>query len=79
MNDKDERISIELTQDEALVLFELLSRFSGDKPLMIEDQAEQRVLWDMTASLEKELVQPFQDNYAASLEKARAAVRDNAG
>ena len=40
----NERVSVELTSSEALVLFEFLSRFSNDGILKIEDQAEERVL-----------------------------------
>ena len=71
-----EKISLELTSSEALVLFEFLSRFSDDDELKLEDQAEERVLWDLCASLESILVEPFAENYIELLEKARAEVRD---
>lgn len=71
-----EKISLELTPSEALVLFEFLSRFSDDHVLVLEDQAEERVLWDLCCSLESILVEPFAENYTELLERARAEVRD---
>ena len=47
-----------------------------DAALGIEDQAEQRVLWDMSACLERILVEPFDGNYQQLVSDARAAVRD---
>jgi hypothetical protein len=40
----DESVAIELTSDEALVLFELLSRYSDSERLETVDHAEMRVL-----------------------------------
>ncbi len=71
-----EKISLELTPSEALVLFEFLSRFSDDDVFNLEDQAEERVLWDLCASLESILAEPFAENYTELLERARAEVRD---
>jgi len=71
-----EKISIDLTPSEALVLFEFLSRFSDEDVLTLEDQAEERVLWDLCASLESVLVEPFAENYQELLDRARAEVRD---
>ncbi len=71
------RINISLTKDESLVLFEFLSRFSqNDSKLTIEDQAEERVLWNLCCDLEKILVEPFQSNYGEILKEARDKVRD---
>ena len=71
-----EKVSLELTHSEALVLFEFLSRFSDKDVLTLEDQAEERVLWNLCASLESTLVEPLAVNYDELLEQARAAVRD---
>lgn len=66
-----------MTKEESLVLFEFLSRFSDkDSKLTIEDQAEERILWNLCCDLEKILVEPFQDNYSEILEQAREKVRD---
>ena len=72
-----EKVSLELTPSEALVLLEFLSRFTSEKVLKLEDQAEKRVLWNLCASLESILVEPFADNYKELLERARVEVRDS--
>ena len=73
---EDEQIELKLTKDEALVLFEFVSRFSDEDKLEIVDQAEQRVLWNVCCQLEKQLVEPFSADYLASVERARNKVRD---
>ena len=75
---KDNQINIGLTKDEAIVLFEYLGRFNEkEDESLFEDQAEQRVLWDIECILEKELSEPFQENYADVVELARKNVRDS--
>lgn len=70
-------VQFELTIDEALVLFELLQRFSESDALTLEDQAEQRVLWNLCCVMEKTLSEPFAVNYAELLAQARDRLRDN--
>jgi hypothetical protein len=70
-------VQIELTTDEALVLFEFLQRFSESDALTLEDQAEQRVLWNLCCVMEKTLSEPFAVNYAELLAQARDRLRDN--
>ena len=70
-------VTLELTKAEALVLFDFLWRFTEGKRLVIEDQAEQRVLWDLLAMLEPILVEPFKRNYPELVQKARDDVRDS--
>lgn len=73
-----EEISVGLSRDEALVLFEWLARTGADEqPAVFEDQAEQRVLWDLEAVLEKHLTEPLRSDYRELLEAARARVRDD--
>ena len=72
----EEKIQISLKKDEAIVLFEFLSRFSNDEVLEIADQSEMRVLWNMHCDPEKTLVEPFLESYVEILEKARENVRD---
>lgn len=72
----NEKVVIELSCADALVLFEFLSRFSNDDKLEIKDQAEKRVLWDMCCDLETALVEPFRSDYTGLLQKARDVVRD---
>lgn len=75
-----EEIKISLSKEEALVLFEFLSRVNeNDSKLMIEDNSEERVLWNICSDLEKVLVEPFQENYCEILKQAREKVRDKNG
>ncbi len=69
-------ISLELTRLEALVFFEFLHRYTDRGRLAIEDQAEQRVLWDLCAMLESALEESLVPGYAELLARARASVRD---
>lgn len=69
-------VAIELTGDEALVLFEWIKRFNAGDARDFEDQAEERVLWDIEAVLEKALVAPFERDYDRRLAEARATVWD---
>jgi len=70
-------MQLNLTEDEALVLFELLSRFSEDSIFGIEDQAEMRALWNLQAVLEQALTEPFLQNYQTLLAAARDRLRDD--
>lgn len=76
MEVEDEQVELKLTKDEALVLFEFVSRFSDKDKLEIVDQAEQRVLWNVCCLLEKQLVEPFSADYLVIIEQARNKVRD---
>lgn len=72
----DGKVRIILSKDQALVLFEFLNRYSQNDQLSIEDQSEQRILWDLTCDLEKKLIEPFQDDYQEKLKQSRAIIRD---
>lgn len=67
----EKHLQITLTNNEALVLFELLSRFSDSKELTIEHQSEETALWNLNCLLERELVELFKSNYNESLQAAR--------
>ena len=71
-------VHLTLSNDEAIVLFEFLTRFSNSDVLSIEDQAEERILWDLTCMLEKSLDEPFSADWLQHLALARARVRDSA-
>jgi hypothetical protein len=73
----DEQIQIFLNKDEAIVLFDFLSRFSDRGDLVIADQSEARVLWNLCSDLEKILVEPLKANFREILTQARENVRDN--
>jgi len=69
-------ILLELTKEESIVLFDWLSRFNENENLdLFRDQAEERVLWDMEASLEQVISEIFNSNYAEILSQAREQVR----
>lgn len=76
MKQTDE-ITIKLSKDEALVLFDFLSRIN-DKELkeIFEDQAEQKALWILEGHLEKQLVEPFKPEYEDIISEARNKIRD---
>lgn len=72
----EEKIQINLNKDEAIILFEFLSRFSNEDILEISDQSEERVLWNIQCDLEKILSEPFSEKYKEILENARDRIRD---
>jgi hypothetical protein len=72
----DENVVIELTGDEALVLFEWLVPRKPAESGWIDDEAERVVLWRIEALLERALVEPLSPDYAARVEVARRRVRD---
>ena len=64
-------VTLTLTADQALVLFEWLAREDRKGALPTEHQAEQNVLWEIEAQLEKTLVAPLQPDYEVLLAAAR--------
>ena len=70
------KIKVEITNDEALVLFEFLSRYSDTDTLSIEHQSEQRALWNLTCVFEKTINEAFGSDYKKSLEAARNRLQD---
>lgn len=71
-----EPVILTLSVDEALVFFEWLHRLNEGSGSAFEDRAEQRVLWDIEASLESLLVEPLRGDYRELLAGARARLRD---
>ncbi|WP_417442074.1 hypothetical protein [Idiomarina sp.] len=71
-----DKVGIKLTKDEALVLFDFLSRFSNDDKLSIQDQAEEKALWNLTCVFEKALTEPFSSDWGNIIENARNRLRD---
>jgi hypothetical protein len=64
-------VTISLTADQALVLFEWMMRDAGAERLPTTHRAEEVVLWAIEAQLEKCLVEPFQPDYVAKVAAAR--------
>jgi hypothetical protein len=71
-----EPVTLTLTHDEALVLFEFLARNEGADSFPIVDQAEEKALWRLHGQLEKRLVEIFLPNYHELVQQARDRVRD---
>jgi hypothetical protein len=66
-------VSIALTADEALVLFDLLHRWEDDDRVTApQHAAEQVALWNLSALLERELGEPFDPHYADLVAQARS-------
>ncbi|MEO3743723.1 hypothetical protein [Plantactinospora sp. B5E13] len=76
--DRDD-VVLRLSRDEALVLFDWLTRTDGqsnDFGDVVEDQAEQRALWNLVCLLERELVEPLSPTYRELVDRARERLRD---
>lgn len=72
-----QNISLTLTKDEALVLFDFLGRFNQtDHTDIFVDQSEQKTLWILEGQLEKQLVEPFKPDYKDIIKEARNKIRD---
>ncbi len=71
---EDKQVRLVLTEMEALVLFEWLARVNTEESAPSIHPAEQKVLWILETLLEKELVQPFLDDYMERVEKAREEI-----
>lgn len=75
-------MTLELTDDEALVLFDLLADYAtkdDGRNLPIKHAAERNALWALEASIERQLTVPFQADYGAALEAARLRVQEMSG
>ncbi|QDV54020.1 hypothetical protein [Gimesia fumaroli] len=69
-------MDIKITDDEALVLYELLTRFTEEGLFGFEDQAEMRAVWNLQAILEAALSEPLLSSYKTLLAEARDRLRD---
>ena len=72
----EQAITVELTEDQALIFFDWLVRFNERDEENFEDKAEERVLWDLESSLEEQLAATLAADYQSRLSAARDAVRD---
>ena len=73
-------VTVTLTSDEALVLFELLHRWedSGEIGTVLMP-GEQTALWALSGRLESTLVEPFDGNYRELLDHARQRLAERGG
>jgi hypothetical protein len=77
-SNESRNIAITFSEEEALVLLEWLHNFNEEEhSTLFQDQAEQRVLWDIEAELEKVVSVTFDSNYQDILSKARQKIRDD--
>lgn len=73
-----EDVTLSLTSDEALILFDLLHRWEDDERVSApQHQAERVALWNLSALLESELVEPFDPRYAELVSAARTRLATN--
>jgi hypothetical protein len=69
-------VTLNLTNDEAVVLFELLAHYDRTGELKLRHNAEFVVLNNVLASLEKSLVEPFRPEYEQLISAARERVAE---
>jgi hypothetical protein len=69
-------VVLRLSPDAALVLLALVARVNEDGLVEFEDQAEQRVLWDLECDLEGAVTGVLASNFQSLLQDARRRVRD---
>lgn len=69
-------VELSLSRDQALVLHDYAARLNVREDGPSRGAAERRVLWDLEAMLESQLVEPFEPDYADKLAAARARARD---
>lgn len=69
-------MKIELTEEEAIILYEWLSTHNESEDLPFTDQSEQRVLWDLECQIESKVEAVTSTAYADQLHQARLRIRD---
>ncbi len=67
-------MKLELTDDQALVLLEWLARLEALAEPPYEHPAEQQVVWEIEAQLDRVLVEPFKPDYQQLVAAVRARV-----
>lgn len=73
----NDKILIEITKEEAIVFLNWLTEFNEkNNQEIFQDQAEERILWDFEAVLEKVIDETFDENYIEILSNARKKIRD---
>lgn len=67
-------MTLELSDDEALVFFEWLARHDERDVFPVDDKSEELVLVRLHGQLEKMLVEPFRPDYGDLVDQARRRV-----
>ncbi len=76
LNLMEDKVLLELSRDEALVLEGLFARFEQENSLGLKHNAEFVALSRISGQIEKILTEPFESNYMASLVAARSRVAE---
>jgi hypothetical protein len=74
--ESEDKIIVEFTRAEALVLWEFLQRCDEAEKYEFMDQAEQRALWNLELRLQPQLTEMFDPNYNQLLSAAWELIRD---
>ena len=69
-----EKVTIELTKEEALVLFNYLSEFQEKDSFTLMEQPEQQTLSSLLCQLESILAEPFLPNFDVILNEAKRII-----
>jgi hypothetical protein len=76
MNQSTPGLTITLSKDEALVLSEFFARFEGNNEFALCNNAEYLAFSKLSAQLEETLIEPFEQDYQAVLQAARARLAE---
>ena len=68
----DDNVSLTLSRDEALVLFELLAEYDREPELKLPNHPERIARVRLCGAFEKTLVEPFRPDYLDLLNAARS-------
>jgi hypothetical protein len=71
-----EKIRVELSRQNALVLWAFLNRCDEEDHYSWADQAEQRALWDLEILLQRQLPEITSPDYVKLLKEAQDQIRD---
>ena len=69
------KYNLSFSADELIILSDFLNRFNKRNNFAFKDQAEQIVLWDIEAQIEKMQENIFSENYAEDLKAAYKRAR----
>lgn len=72
-------MTLELQDDEALVLYDLLADYAerdDGHELKVRSLAERNALWALSAALDRQLTVPFEADYQERLAAARVRVEE---
>lgn len=74
MTESKDIVILKLSNDQALVLFEWLTKQDERGTFTFDHKSERQVMWAIQGQLEKSLTEPFADDYLTKLAEARAKI-----